>query len=87
MDSNSMSKPQSVAGAKSLQASGNIAPGTLWDAEMPTQPGCGMIGKKMPELPAPIAHTRFNLPVDGVVVHKGVMNLPAYFNGNDAALN
>jgi hypothetical protein len=54
---------------------------------MPTQPGCGMIGKKMPELPAPIAHTRFNLPVDGVVVHKGVMNLPAYFNGNDAALN
>ena len=41
----------------------------------------------MPELPAPVHNTRFHQPSDGVIVHKGVINLPAYFNNNEANVN
>lgn len=41
----------------------------------------------MPELPAAIPNTRFNHPADGVIVRGGVINLPAYFNNNEAGLN
>ena len=41
----------------------------------------------MPELPAPVHNTRFHQPSDGVIVHKGVINLPAYFNNNEANTN
>ena len=46
-----------------------------------------LAGKKMPELPAPVANGRFSQPGDGVIVRGGVINLPAYFNGNEAGLN
>jgi len=41
----------------------------------------------MPELPAPVANGRFHQPADGVIVRGGVINLPAYFNHNEASLN
>ena len=85
-DSISKARAQEV---HSLQVSSNLT--NLRDIEKQDHTrkgGYGSLGKKMPELPAPIQNTRFNNPpADGVIVRGGVINLPAYFNQNEAGLN
>ena len=87
MNANSLSKhrPQEV---HSLQVSSNLTNlRELEKRERASKAGYGSLGKKMPELPAPISSTRFAHPADGVIVRGGVVNLPAYFNNNEPGLN
>lgn len=91
MNANSLSKPRGQE-VHSLQVSSNMDENrrNMDKAYRPPKAGYVSLGgkQKMPELPAPVQNSRFsNQPADGVIVRGGVINLPAYFNGNEAGLN
>ena len=88
MNANSLSKPRGQE-VHSLQVSDDNRR-NMDKAYRAPKAGYGSLSgkQKMPELPAPVQTSRFsNQPADGVIGPGGVINLPAYFNGNEAGLN